>query len=156
MQAKDPKIVEILNDVLTAELTAINQYFLHAEMCRNWGYMRLYDAIRKESIDEMKHAEQVMERILFLDGVPNVQKLGRIRVGEVVPEQFRADLDLELAALPRLNEGIAHCTATGDNTTRALLEKILIEEEAHVDWLEAQLTLLSQVGVENYLARQIA
>ena len=155
MQSKDPKIVEILNDVLTAELTAINQYFLHGEMCRNWGYKRLYGFIRKEAIDEMKHAELVMERILFLDGMPNVQRLSKINVGESVAEQFRLDLALEMQALPRLNDGIAHCRQSGDNATKALLEGILVNEEEHVDWLEAQLTLIEQVGEQNYLTQQI-
>lgn len=155
MKAKDPKIIEILNDVLTAELTAINQYFVHAEMCRNWGYQKLYGYIRKEAIEEMKHAEQVMERILFLDGIPNVQKLSKINVGETVLEQFKSDLALELLAIPRLNDGLEHCRATGDNGTRSLLERILVNEEEHVDWLEAQLTLIEQVGEANYLAQQI-
>ncbi len=155
MKCKDPKIVEILNDVLTAELTAINQYFLHGEMCRNWGYQKLYGYIRKESIDEMRHAEAVMERILYLDGIPNVQRLGKINIGETVKEQFQSDLALEMAALDRLNAGIAHCVNSGDNATRSLLEKILVNEEEHVDWLEAQLTLIAQVGDQNYLAQQI-
>ena len=155
MDALDPKIIEILNDVLCAELTAINQYFLHAEMCNDWGYERLYKQIRKESIDEMKHAEQVIERILFLNGVPNVQKMGRIRIGETVPEQIESDLALEHAAIPRLNDGITLCAQLGDNGTRHLLEEILEAEEEHVDWLEAQLDQISQVGVQNYLAQQV-
>lgn len=155
MQCKDPRIVEILNDVLTAELTAINQYFLHGEMCRNWGYKKLYAVIRKEAIDEMRHAEQVMERVLFLEGMPNVQRLGTLSVGESVPEQFRADLALELLAVERLNAGITHAAASGDNATRALLESILRNEDEHIDWLEAQLTLIQQVGEANYLAQQI-
>ncbi|MFN8549360.1 MAG: bacterioferritin [Candidatus Eisenbacteria bacterium] len=155
MKSKDPKVVEILNDVLTAELTAINQYFVHAEMCRSWGYERLYAQIRKEAIEEMKHAEQMIERVLFLEAVPNVQRLGKISIGETVTEQLKLDLKLELEALPRLNEGIAHCRGTGDNATAAILQAILENEEQHVDWIEAQLTLISQVGEANYLTQQI-
>ncbi len=155
MNAADPRVIEILNDVLCAELTAINQYFLHAEMCNDWGYERLYKKIRKESIDEMIHAEQLIERILFLNGVPNVQKLGRIRIGENVEEQLKVDLALEEEALPRLNKGIQVCTEVGDNGTRALLESILTSEEEHVDWLEAQLDQINQIGIANYLTLQV-
>ena len=151
----DPKVIEILNEVLTAELTAINQYFVHAEMCENWGYERLLHTIRKESIEEMKHAEALIERVLFLEGIPNVQRLGNIRIGENVHEVFKADLALELEALPRLNEGIETCRELGDNNSRHLLEEILEDEEEHVDWLEAQLSLIEQVGLQNYLAEQI-
>ena len=151
----DPKVIEILNEVLTAELTAINQYFVHAEMCENWGYDRLLHIIRKESIEEMKHAEALIERVLFLEGIPNVQRLWNIRIGENVHEIFKADLALELEALPRLNQGIETCRELGDNNSRHLLEEILEDEEEHVDWLEAQLTLIDQVGLQNYLAEQI-
>ena len=151
----DKRIIEILNDVLTAELTAINQYFVHGEMCENWGFHRLHHAIRQHSIGEMKHAEEVIERILFLDGIPNMQRLGKINIGENVPEQLRLDLDLEMEALPRLNKGIETCREIGDNTTRHLLETILTDEEEHIDWLEAQLALIEQVGVPNYLAQQM-
>lgn len=151
----DPKIIEILNDVLTAELTAINQYFVHAEMCENWGYDRLHKIIRMHSIGEMKHAEKLIERVLFLEGIPNVQRLGKINIGENVPEIMKVDYALELDALPRLNEGIEVCRKLGDNNSRHLLEAILKEEEDHVDWLEAQMALLEQVGVQNYLAQQI-
>ena len=151
----DPKILEILNDVLTAELTAINQYFVHGEMCENWGYERLQKIIRKHSIGEVKHAEELIERILFLEGVPNVQRLGKINIGENVPEVLRADYALEMEALPPLNAGIETCRELGDNNSRHLLEEILEDEEEHVDWLEAQLALLEQVGVQNYLAAQI-
>jgi bacterioferritin len=151
----DPKVIEILNDVLTAELTAINQYFVHAEMCENWGYERLMKTIRKESIDEMKHAEALIERVLFLEGIPNVQRLGKINIGESVPEILQADYALEMEALPRLNEGIETCRKLGDNNSRHLLEHILEDEERHVDWLEAQLSLIEQVGVQNYLSEQI-
>ena len=151
----DPKVIEILNEVLTAELTAINQYFVHGEMCENWGYDRLHHIIRKHSIGEMKHAEELIERVLFLEGVPNVQRLGKINIGENVPEILKSDYALEMEALPRLNEGIELCRTLGDNNSRHLLEEILEDEEEHVDWLEAQLTLLEQVGVQNYLAEQI-
>ena len=151
----DAKIIEILNDVLTSELTAINQYFVHAEMCENWGYERLQKVIRKHSIGEMKHAEELIERVLFLEGVPNVQRLGKITIGENIEEIFRSDYALELDALPRLNEGIETCRQLGDNNSRHLLEEILEDEEEHVDWLEAQTSLIEQVGLQNYLAQQI-
>jgi bacterioferritin len=151
----DKKIIEILNDVLTAELTAINQYFLHGEMCENWGYERLQHKIRHHSIGEMKHAEEVIERILFLEGFPNVQRLGKINIGENVPEMFKVDLALELDAVKRLNEGIEACRDADDNNSRHLLEKILADEEEHIDWIEAQISLLEQVGTQNYLAQQI-
>ena len=151
----DARIIDVLNDVLTAELTAINQYFVHSEMCENWGYERLHKRIRKHSIGEMKHAEELIERVLFLDGVPNVQRLHNIRIGESVPEIMKADHALELDALPRLNKGIDLCREAGDNNSRMLLEEILHDEEEHVDWIEAQLSLIDQVGVQNYLAQQI-
>jgi len=151
----DAKIIEILNDVLTAELTAINQYFVHAEMCENWGYDRLHKIIRKHSIGEMKHAEELIERVLFLEGIPNVQRLGKINIGENVPEILKSDYALEMDALPRLNKGIETCRELGDNNSRHLLEEILAEEEEHVDWLEAQLALIEQVGPQHYLAQQI-
>ncbi len=155
MKAVNPEIIDVLNEVLAWELTAINQYFLHAEMCNDWGYDKLYATIRKESIDEMKHAESLIERILYLEGLPNVQRLEKINIGQTVPEQIQSDLDLELLAIPRLNKGIALCTESGDNGTRALLESILTSEEEHIDWLETQLELITQVGTANYLAQQI-
>ena len=151
----DKKIIEVLNDVLTAELTAINQYFVHAEMCESWGYDRLHHEIRKHSIGEMKHAEEVIERILFLEGVPNVQRLWKINIGETVPEQFKVDLALEMDAVKRLNEGIELCRDADDNNSRQLLERILADEEEHIDWIEAQIALIEQVGAPNYLAQQI-
>ena len=151
----DKKIIDVLNDVLTAELTAINQYFVHAEMCDNWGYDRLHDKIRKHSIGEMKHAEEVIERILFLDGIPNMQRLGKIDIGESVPEQLKVDLALEMDAVTRLNKHIETCNELDDNNTRHLLEEILEDEEEHIDWIESQLSLIDQVGVQNYLAAQI-
>lgn len=155
MVATNKRIVDLLNEVLTGELTAINQYFLHAKMCENWGYHKLAQYIRKESIDEMKHADDLIDRILYLGGIPNVQRLGKVRIGETVPEQFKLDLALEMEALPRLNDGILACVEEKDGGSRALLESILVSEEEHVDWLEAQLELLDQIGVENYLSQQI-
>ena len=151
----DKKVIEVLNEVLTAELTAINQYFVHGEMCENWGYERLQHKIRHHSIGEMKHAEEVIERILFLEGVPNVQRLGKINIGETVEEQFKVDLELEMDALPRLNKGIEVCREVDDNGSRLLLEEILHEEEEHVDWLEAQIDQVRQMGIQNYLAQQV-
>jgi bacterioferritin len=148
-------VITVLNDVLTAELTAINQYFIHARMCENWGYQRLWKKLREESIGEMKDADHLIERILYLEGVPNVQKLNKVSVGQTVPEQFRLDLDLEKAAIKRLNTGIETCRKLGDNGSRELLEDILEGEEAHANWIEAQLTLIAQVGESNYLAQQI-
>lgn len=149
------KVIELLNDVLTAELTAVNQYWVHARMCQNWGFDKLWQHIRAEAIDEMKHADQLVERILFLDGMPNLQRLDKINIGENVHEQLKVDLALEHDALPRLNKGIALCTEVGDNGTRELMEQILVSEEQHVDWLEAQLDLIEQVGIQNYLTTQI-
>lgn len=149
------KLIEMLNEVLTGELTGINQYFVHAKMCENWGYKRLYEKIRKESLEEMKHADELIERILYLEGIPNVQRLGKVRVGETVPEQLKVDLALEKEAVERLNRAISLAVEVGDNGTRELLESILTSEEEHIEWLEAQLTLLRQVGEQNYLAQQI-
>jgi bacterioferritin len=151
----DPSVVDLLNQVLTNELTAINQYFLHARMCENWGYERLWKKVRAESIDEMKHADRVIERILYLEGLPNVQRLGKLTVGQTVDEQIRLDLELEGRAIPVLNKGIAHCRSLGDNGTAELLEDILEDEEEHANWLEAQLSLVEQVGLQNYLAQQV-
>ena len=150
-----PEITDALNDVLTGELTAVNQYFLHARMCENWGYKRLGSKIRAESIDEMKHADRLIGRILFLDGLPNLQRLGKLTIGETVPEQLKLDLEVERTAIIKLNEYIELSRSLGDNGTRELLENILIAEEEHVDWLESQLTLLAQVGEPHYLAQQI-
>ena len=151
----NPEIIELLNDVITAELTAINQYFVHAKMCDNWGYKRLAEHIRAESIDEMRHDEALVERVLYFDGFPNLQRLNPLRVGESVEEQFRNDLDLEYVAVERLNNGIAAAVAAGDNGTRHLLEEILVSEEEHIDWLETQLTAIEQVGLQQYLAEQL-
>ena len=151
----DPEIIDLLNDVLTGELTAINQYFVHAKMCSNWGYSKLGDHIRDESIDEMKHAEQLVDRVLYFDGYPNLQRLAPLRVGETVEEQFASDVQLEYAAVERLNQGVALCVAKGDNGTRELLAEILVSEEEHIDWLETQQETIRQIGIENYLAQQI-
>jgi bacterioferritin len=151
----DSKVIEVLNDVLTAELTAINQYFVHSKMCENWGYQRLATKKREESIEEMKHADAVIARILFLDGIPNMQRLGPVKVGEEPVEQHELDLALELEARKRLNDGIALCRDKGDNGTRELLESVLKEEEDGIDWLESQLHLVKDVGRERYLAEQM-
>jgi|SRR5690242_252687 bacterioferritin len=149
------KVIDLLNQVLTNELTAINQYFLHARMCESWGYERLWHKIRHESIDEMKHADQLIERILFLEGLPNLQRLSKLNIGQTVEEQLRSDLAVEHSAIPVLNDGIALCRAEGDNGTAELLEDILVSEEEHADWLESQLNLIQQVGLQNYLAEQM-
>lgn len=151
----DPEIIDLLNEVLTAELTAINQYFIHAKMNDNWGYKRLAKKFYDESIDEMKDAEKIIERILYLDGVPNLQRLGTVAVGETVPEQLALDLQVEVAAIERYNRGVALAVAKADNGTRELLEHRLVDEEHHLDWIETQLKLLSDVGVEHYLAQHI-
>lgn len=151
----DQRILEILNDVLTAELTAVNQYFLHAKLCENWGYGRLAEHVKHESIDEMRHAEQVTDRILFLEGIPNFQRLSPLRIGETVPEQFAADLALEYVAIERLNAGIATAVEVGDNGTRELLASILVAEEEHADWLETQQETIRQIGLELYLAQHL-
>ncbi|HSQ67446.1 MAG TPA: bacterioferritin [Polyangiaceae bacterium] len=151
----DPKIVDLLNEVLTGELTAINQYFLHSRMCRNWGYLRLAEHIKKESIDEMKHADSLIERVLYLDGLPNVQRLGKVLIGQSVHEILKNDYALEVTAIPLLNKGLELCRSLGDNGTEDLLRHILTSEEEHVDWLEAQFDLIAQVGEQNYLAQQI-
>ncbi len=149
------EIIELLNDVLTAELTAINQYFVDSKMLANWGYERLAKHFHDDSIDEMKDADGLIERILYLEGVPNLQRLGTVQVGETVAEKLRAALDLEAAAISRLNAGVATCHAVGDNGSRELLEAILKGEEEHADWLETQLELIDQVGEAHYLAQQI-
>lgn len=149
-----PEIIELLNEVLTAELTAVNQYFIHAKMQSNWGYQRLADKGREESFGEMRHAEELIERILYLEGVPNMQRLFPVKVGETVPEQLRAELDTEKAAITRLAAGIEQSRRT-DEGTRLLLERILHEEEEHADWLETQLGLIDSLGEGLYLNTQI-
>jgi bacterioferritin len=151
----DAEILKVLQEVLSAELTAINQYFIHARMLRNWRYMRLADHTDKESIGEMKHAQEAIDRILYLDGVPNMQKYMKINVGKTVPDMMKVDHALELDAVKRLNRGIALATEKADNGTRALFERILVSEEEHIDWLEAQMQQIKDIGAENYLAQQI-
>ncbi len=156
MQVKGGKeIVDLLNEVLTGELTAVNQYFLHAKMFENWGIDLLAKAVRAESIDEMKHADQLIDRILYRDGIPNVQRLGRVRIGETPREMLDCDMQLELEAIPRLNAGIAVCREHGDNGTRALLEAILVSEEGHLDWLEAQVSMIDRIGEAAYVAEHL-
>jgi bacterioferritin len=151
----DAKVIQLLNEVLKAELTAINQYFLHAEMCENWGYERLAKLIRKESIEEMVHAEKLIERILYLDGTPNMSDYFKINIGVNVEQQFKNDLQLEYTAVERLNKGIPLCVEAGDNGSRELLEDILKDEEHHIDWLEAQLHAISEISIANYLTEQL-
>lgn len=149
------QVIDALNDVLTGELTAINQYFLHARMVKNWGYSKLADKIWHESIDEMKHAQSITDRILFLEGLPNLQKLGKLKIGEKTEEIFVADLALEYENIPKVREAIQKCIDTSDHVTRELLEHILEDEEEHVDWIEAQQQIIKDIGIANYLAQQI-
>jgi bacterioferritin len=151
----DAKVLAVLNEVLKAELTAINQYFLHAEMCENWGYERLASLTRKESIEEMQHAEKLMERILLLDGSPNMSDYFKINIGQNVKDQLHNDLNLEYTAVKRLNDGIQTCVAAKDNASRELLEQILTDEEHHIDWLEGQLHAIEEMGYQNYLSQQL-
>ena len=149
------EVIDLLNEVLAGELVAINQYFLHAKMCQNWGYLRIASRVRHESIDEMKHADQLADRILFLEGLPNFQRLDKLSIGQTVPEQFKSDLDLEYRAVKRLNDGIRLCRDRGDNATEDLLTRILVSEEEHADWLETQIRLIEHLGETAYLAEQL-
>jgi bacterioferritin len=151
----DKKVLEYLNKVLVNELTAINQYFLHARMFRNWGLKKLDEYEYHESVDEMKHADHLINRILFLEGLPNLQQLNKLLIGESVPEALKCDLQLEMAALPLLREAIAHCESVSDYVSRELFEDILDSEEEHVDWLETQLGLIDKTGLQNYLQSQM-
>lgn len=151
----DPKVIEHLNEILTGELTAINQYFLHARMLKNWGYERIASIVHKESIDEMKHAQCLTDRILFLEGIPNLQRLGKLNIGETVAEQYAADLKLEFQAMEKLKAAIKTCFEVADHTTRELFEDILEDEEHHIDWLETQIGLMTELGKEIYLAEQM-
>ena len=152
----DQKVIQYLNKVLTNELTAVNQYFLHARMFDNWGFSRLGEHTYKESIDEMKHADKLITRILFLEGLPNLQELNKLLVGENAHEALQCDLRLEKAAHPMLKEAIAHCESVADYVTRELFESILDSEEEHIDWLETQLGLVERVGLKNYLQSQMS
>ena len=151
----DPAIIDALNDILTAELTAINQYYVHYKMCENWGYARMAQKKREESIEEMQHADSIIERILYFDGVPNMQRMNPVVVGEDVVEQHRVDLQLEYDNVARLNAAIALCLEKQDAGTRELLEHVLKDEEQAVDWLETQLGIIEEIGKENYLAEQM-
>ncbi len=151
----DATVIEHLNRVLKNELTAINQYFLHSRMLTDWGFTKLGDHEHEESIDEMKHADLIIERVLFLEGLPNLQDIGKLRIGEDVPEILQCDLDLELDAIPDLRAAIAYCENHKDYVSRELFDQILTSEEDHVDFLETQLELVAKVGVENYLQSQV-
>ncbi len=155
MPRGDAQVIEILNEILTAELTAINQYFIHAKMCANWGFDRLAKKKREESIEEMHDADRLIERILYLGGTPNMQRLSPVRVGENAIEQHKLDLQLELEAVQRYNRGVALAREKGDNGTKELLEHHLKTEESSVDWLESQLYLVEQLGAPAYLAEQM-
>ncbi len=148
-------VIDLLNKVLTEELTVINQYFLHAQMCKNWGYDRLHHHVLDRSYGEMKDAKEVIDRILYLEGLPNMQRLGTVKIGETVPEQLKADLDKEKAMVVMMSDGIRHCTDVGDFATRHMLEDMVKDEEEHIDWIETQMETIKQVGLENYLSEQI-
>jgi len=150
----DPDVLRLLNEQLTSELTAINQYFLHARMFRHWGLNKLDEYEYRESVDEMKHADLLVNRILFLEGLPNLQQLGKLLIGESVQECLKCDLQLEMMALPLLREAIAYCESSSDYISRELFEDILEGEEEHVDWLETQLALIDKMGLQNYLQSQ--
>ena len=154
MKAKEG-IVDILNKILTEELTVINQYFLHAKMCKNWGYERLHHHVLDRSYGEMKDAQVVVDHILFLEGLPNMQRLGTVKIGETVPEQLKADLDKEKGMVKLMSEGVKHCTKVGDFATRHMLEDMIQDEEEHIDWIETQLETIKQTGLQNYLSEQI-
>ena len=155
MQPRSPEIIDHLNKILKQELTAINQYFLHAKMYEDWGLKKLAEHERSESVDEMKHAEELMERILFLGGLPNLQDIGKLYVGQDVGEMLECDLRLEMEAVPNLRDAIEYCESCGDYVTRQLFESILESEESHIDWLETNIELIDRVGMENYTQSQM-
>ena len=154
MKAKEG-VLDLISNFLTNELTAINQYFIHAEICAHWGYERLSHKLSEESVEEMRHAQRIVKHILYLEGIPNMQKLGDVRIGETVPEQFTICLKMEQKSAKMLNEGIAHCVKVGDNNTRHILEDLLSDAEKQISWLETQLETIKQTGIENYLSEQI-
>jgi bacterioferritin len=154
MKAKEG-VVDLLNKILTADLTAINQYFVHGKMCENWGYERLYHKVRERSIDEMKDADELIGHILYLEGLPNVQRMNTVHVGETVPEQLKLDLKAEQEMLALLNDGVVHCEKVMDFNTLHMLEDMDKDDEEHIDWIETQMETIKQIGLENYLAEQI-
>lgn len=149
------EVISALKDILTNELTSINQYFLHSRMCADWGYQKLADTFHKEAIDEMKHAQQIIDRILFLEGIPNLQKLHSLNIGKTVKKQFENDLDLENKAIVDLKKAVVTAHQHSDFTSKELLESILSAEEGHVDWIESQLSIINEIGENNYLSQQI-
>ncbi len=155
MKPQSKEVIDYLNAVLKNELTVINQYFLHAKMYADWGMTALAEKERKESIEEMEHADDLIERILFLEGLPNLQDLGKLLIGENVEEMLKCDLESELIAIPLLREAIAHCESVSDYVSRELFENILTAEEEHVDWIETQLSLIDRVGLQNYIQSQM-
>jgi bacterioferritin len=154
MKAKEG-VIDLLNRILTENLTAINQYFVHGKMCEHWGYERLHHHVNQRSFDEMKDADETIEHILYLEGVPNMQRMGTVRVGQTVQEQLDVDLKAEQAMLSLYIEGVGHCTKVGDYTTRHMLEDMQKDTDGHIDWIETQLELIKQVGLEKYLSEQI-